>query len=141
MRMRALPMQLVDQKKRSNREELEPTLYAALVDSMCQNFWPMFIGSVSAAVAALMTALKTGNVLLWPCALLIVGIGTLRALQMRKYERRTGVLTFDQAKYLEPRYAFGAMIYAAALGVWCFITILGSDDPIAHMVCVAVTIG
>jgi diguanylate cyclase (GGDEF)-like protein len=134
-------MQLVDQKKRSNQEEPEPVLYAALVDSMCQNFWPMFIGSVSAAAAALMTALKTGNVLLWPCALLIVGIGTVRAFQMRKYERRTSVLTFEQAKYWEPRYAIGAMVYAAALGAWCFITILGNDDPIAHMVCVAVTIG
>lgn len=134
-------MQLVDQKKRSNQEELEPVLYAALVNSMCQNFWPMFIGSVSAAAAALMTALKTGNILLWPCALLIIGIGTFRAFQMRKYERRTSVLTFEQAKYWEPRYAIGAMIYAAVLGAWCFITIIGNDDPIAHMVCVAVTIG
>jgi diguanylate cyclase (GGDEF)-like protein len=134
-------MQLVDQKKRSNQQELEPVLYAALVDSMCQNFWPMFIGSVSAAAAALMTALKTGNVLLWPCAVLIIGIGTFRAFQMRKYERRTSVLTFDQAKYWEPRYAIGAMVYAAVLGAWCFITIIGNDDPIAHMVCVAVTIG
>jgi diguanylate cyclase (GGDEF)-like protein len=134
-------MQLVDQKKRSNQEELEPVLYAALVDSMCQNFWPMFIGSVCAAAAALMTALKTGNVLLWPCAVLIIGIGTARALQMRKYERRTSVLTLEQAKYWEPRYAIGAILYAGVLGAWCFITIFGSDDPIAHMVCVAVTIG
>ena len=37
-------MQLVDQKKRSSREELEPVLYAALIHSMCQNFWPMFVG-------------------------------------------------------------------------------------------------
>jgi len=135
------PMQLVDQKKRSNQEELEPVLYAALVDSMCQNFWPMLFGSVCAAAAALMTAMKTGNVLLWPCALLIVGIGIARAFQMRKYERRTSALTFDQAKYWEPRYAIGAIIYAGVLGAWCFITILGSDDPIAHMLCVAVTIG
>jgi diguanylate cyclase (GGDEF)-like protein len=137
----ARAMQLVDQKKRNNREELEPVLYAALVDSMCQNFWPMFIGSVTSAVAALMTALKTGNLLLWPCALLIIGIGTARAFQMRKYERRTSVLTFEQAKYWEPRYAIGAVIYAGVMGAWCFITILGSDDPIAHMVCVAATIG
>ena len=134
-------MQLVDQKKPSNGDELEPVLYAALIDSMLQNFWPMFIGAVSAGAAALMTALKTGNILLWPCAILIVGIGTIRALQMRKYERRTSVLTFEQAKHVEPRYALGAMTYAGALGVWCFITILGSDDPIAHMLCVAVTIG
>jgi diguanylate cyclase (GGDEF)-like protein len=134
-------MQLVEQKKPSSQEELDPVLYTALVDSMCQNFWPMFFGSVCAATAALMTALKTGNVLLWPCAVLIVGIGTARAFQMRKYERRTSMLTFEQAKYWEPRYAIGAMIYAGALGAWCFITILGSDDAIAHMLCVAVTIG
>jgi diguanylate cyclase (GGDEF)-like protein len=134
-------MQLVDQKKRSNQEEFEPVIYAALVDSMCQNFWPLFFGGVCAAAAALMTALKTGNVLLWPIAFLIVAIGTARAFQMRKYERRTSVLTYAQAKHWEPRYAIGAIFYAGVLGAWCFITILGSDDPIAHMVCVAVTIG
>jgi len=141
MRMRALPMQLVDQKKRSDREEMEPVLYAALVDSMCQNFWPMLLGSSCAAVAALLTALKTGNILLWPCAVLIIGIGTFRAFQMRKYERRTSVLTFEQAKHWEPRYAIGAMLYAGVLGIWCFITIFGNDDAVAHLVCVAVTIG
>ncbi len=134
-------MQLVDQKSRSSQEELEPVLYAALVDSMCQNFWPMLIGTLCACVAAIMTATKTGNVLLWPCALLIVGIGTLRAFQMRKYERRTAMLSFEQAKQWEPHYAVGALVYAAVLGVWCFITIYGSDDTIAHMVCVSVTIG
>jgi diguanylate cyclase (GGDEF)-like protein len=134
-------MQLVDQKKRSNQEELEPELYSALIDSMCQNFWPMFIGTVSTASAAVMTAIKTGNVLLWPFVVLIIGIGTARAFQMRKYERRTSVLSFDQAKHLEPRYAVGAMVYAAVLGIWCFLTIFGNDDAVAHMVCVAVTIG
>ena len=134
-------MQLVDEKTRSNQEEQSPLLYAALVDSMCQNFWPMFIGSVCAATAALMTAVKTGNVLLWPCAVLIVAIGTARAFQMRKYERRTSALTFEQAQYCEPRYAIGAIIYAGVLGAWCFITILGSDDAIAHMLCVSTTVG
>jgi diguanylate cyclase (GGDEF)-like protein len=134
-------MQLVDQKERNYQEEFEPVLYAALVDSMCQNFWPTFIGSVCAAVAAVMTAMKTGNALLWPCAVLIVGIGTIRALQMRKYEQRTSMLTFEQAKHWEPRYAIGAMLYAAMLGIWCFITIFGNDDSVAHMLCVAVTIG
>src|SRR5882762_3418285 len=116
-------MQLVDQKKR--QEELEPVLYAALIDSMCQNFWPMLLGTLCAAVAAVMTAMKTGNVALWPIAALIVGIGTLRAFQMRKYERRTAVLSYEQARHLEPRYAVGAIIYAGVLGAWCFLTIVG----------------
>ncbi|HKU04459.1 MAG TPA: diguanylate cyclase, partial [Bradyrhizobium sp.] len=133
-------MQLVDHKKRSSQEELEPVLYAALIDSMCQNFWPMMLGTLCTGIAAVLTAMKTGNMLLWPVALAIVGIGTLRALQMRKYERRTQVLSFDQAKYLEPRYAVGAIIYAGVLGAWCFLTIVGNDDAIAHMLCVAVTV-
>ena len=87
-----------------------------------------------------MTALKTGNVLLWPCALLIVAFGTARAFLMRRYERRTAALTYDEAVDWEPRYRRSAVLYAAALGLWCFITILGTDDPVAHMLCTAVTI-
>jgi diguanylate cyclase (GGDEF)-like protein len=134
-------MQSVDQNQSDQNDELEPVLYAALIDSMLQNFWPMLVGSLSTAIATVMTALKTGNLLLWPCTVMIIGIGTFRAFQMRKYERRPSTLTFDQAKYLEPRYAIGAMVYAGVLGAWCVLTILGSDDPIVHMLCVAVTVG
>jgi hypothetical protein len=71
-----------------DREELPPRIYAALVDSMCQNSWPMLFGAICAAAAALMTALKTGYAPIWPCALLIITIGIARAIQMRKYEAR-----------------------------------------------------
>jgi diguanylate cyclase (GGDEF)-like protein len=134
-------MQLVDQKPRSNRDELQLVLYAALINSMLQNFWPMLIGSISTAIATVMTAIKTGNDWIWPCAALIIIIGTFRAFQMRRYEGRTSALSFAEAKHLEPRYAIGAIVYALVLGAWCVITILGSDDPIAHMLCVAVTVG
>ncbi len=33
------------------------------------------------------------------------------------------------------------MVYAAALGLWCFVALLGSDDAVAHMICLSVTIG
>ncbi len=134
-------MQLFDHKKRNERDdELSPALYAALVDSMCQNFWPMLIGAVSTAIAALMTALKTENVLLWPIAALIVVIGTARAFQMRTFQRRTAALTYEQAREWEPRYRLGAILHAGALGLWCFVTIASSDDPVAHMLCIAVTV-
>jgi diguanylate cyclase (GGDEF)-like protein len=135
-------MQLADYKKRRDEEEaLSPSIYAALVDSMCQNFWPILNGTVCAAVTALMTALKTGNVWIWPCVVLIVVIGTARAFQMRKYEKRTEMLTPAQAEEWEPRYRVGAVLYAAALGLWCFVVLLGSDDAVAHMLCTALTIG
>jgi diguanylate cyclase (GGDEF)-like protein len=134
-------MQVAEPKKRRHEEALSPAIYAALVDSMCQNFWPILNGTVCAAIAALLTALKTGNVWIWPCALLIVVIGTARAFQMRTYEKRTEMLTPAQAEEWEPRYRVGAVLYAAALGLWCFVVLLGSDDAVAHMLCTAVTIG
>jgi diguanylate cyclase (GGDEF)-like protein len=135
-------MQLADYKKRRSEEEaLSPAIYAALVDSMCQNFWPILNGTICAAVCALMTALKTGNVWIWPCVVLIVVIGTARAFQMRKYEKRTEMLTPAQAEEWEPRYRIGAVLYAAALGLWCFVVVLGSDDAVAHMLCTTLTVG
>ena len=133
-------MQLADQKQ-SDRDELEPILYAALINSMVQNFWAIFLGSASAAVAAVMTALKTGDVLLWPIAFLIIAIGTARAFQMRPYENRMPGLSFEQAKHLEPRYWAGALLYAAVIGLWCFVVIFNNDDAVANMLCVSVTVG
>ncbi|MDH8190376.1 hypothetical protein QIG62_27405, partial [Klebsiella pneumoniae] len=77
------------------------------------------------AAAALMTALKTGYAPIWPCAVLIITIGIARAIQMRKYEKRTTVLSPEQAADFEPRYMLGAMLYAGVLGLWCAIVLLG----------------
>ena len=77
-------MQSVDQNQPGKDDELEPVLYAALIDSMLQNFWPMLVGSLSTAIATVMTALKTGNMLLWPFVVLIIGIGTARAFQVNE---------------------------------------------------------
>ncbi len=134
-------MQLVDSEQRCKEETLSPAIYAALVDSMSQNFWPILSGTFCAAAAALMTAIKTGNAWIWPCALFIVVVGTARAYQMRQYAQRDAALTPEEAAIWEPRYRLGAIFYAAALGLWCFVVLLGSDDPVAHMLCTAVTIG
>lgn len=134
------PMQLVKRTPTAADQALSPRIDAALVDSMCQNSWPMLFGAICAAAAALMTALKTGYAPIWPCALLIMTIGIARAIQMRKYEKRTTVLTPEQAADFEPRYMVGAMLYAGVLGLWCAVVLLGTDDPIAHMLCTTVTI-
>ena len=66
---------------------------------------------------------------------MIVGIGTGRAFQMRNYERRTSghVLTPDVPGVT---LSIGAMFYAGALGLWCFVTTLGNDDAVAHLLCI-----
>jgi diguanylate cyclase (GGDEF)-like protein len=134
-------MQLVEpNQEQQDEEKLTPPIYAALVDSLFRNPTPMLAGAICAGAGALMTAVKTGNPLLWPCALSIVVIGLIRALQINRYAKRNTVLTAVEVARWEWRYMIGGSLYAAALGVWCVLVLVGSDDPVAHMLCTTVTI-
>jgi diguanylate cyclase (GGDEF)-like protein len=133
-------MQLAELKQEPSEKTLTPAIYAALVDSLFQNSVAMFAGALCAAIAAVMTAYKTGNNLLWPCALLIIAVGTFRAFDMQHYAQRSTPLDPSSAERWEKRYRFGAGLYASALGIWCLVVLLGSDDPVAHMLCTAVTV-
>ncbi len=120
--------------------KMSPSIYAALIDSLFQDPGPLFAGALCAAVAAIMTAVKTGNVWLWPCVALLVVTGAVRALDTRQYLQRKSTLTPEEAGRWEIRYQIGAMLYAAALGLWCVVCLVGSNDPVAHMICISVTL-
>ncbi len=122
-------------------QKISPSIYAALVDSLFQNPGPMFAGAVFAAIAAVMTALKSGDDLLWPCAGLLIVTGAFRAFDMQRYKARKAALTAADATGWEIRYQIGAMLYAIALGIWCVVALLSSDDAVAHMICLTVTTG
>jgi PAS domain-containing protein len=132
-------MQVASQTKDPD-QKMSPSIYAALVDSLFENPIPMLAGAVCAGAAGLMTAFKTGNHLLWPCALVIVVIGLLRAIEIGKYQRSKAALTPAQVVQWEWRYMLGGLVYAGSLGFWCLVVLVGSDDPVAHMLCTAVTV-
>lgn len=133
-------MQLAGQNTDSD-QKISPSIYAALVDSLFQNPGPMLAGAVFAAIAAVMTALKSGDNWLWPCAGLLIVTGAFRAYDMHRYKARKAALTADDAPSWEIRYQIGAMLYAIALGIWCVVALLSSDDAVAHMICLTVTTG
>jgi diguanylate cyclase (GGDEF)-like protein len=133
-------MQLATQSDEPD-QRISPSIYAALIDSLFQNPAPLFAGAIMVAFAAAMTALKTGQVLLWPCVAFLVLSGAIRALDMHWYKTRKSELTAEEAARWELRYQVLAMVYAVALGVWCTVTLLSSDDAVAHMICVSVTTG
>jgi diguanylate cyclase (GGDEF)-like protein len=133
-------MQLASQGKDTD-QRMSPSIHAALIDSLFQTASTMLAGSLCNAFAALMTALKTGNVWLWPCVLLLVVTGAARAFDVRMYQRHKTNPSADEVSKWEMRYQLGAMVYASALGLWCFIALLGSDDAIAHMIAITTTLG
>jgi len=134
-------MNLVESRRGGGSAALPPAIYIALVDSLFQNYLASFAGTVTAAIAALLTAWKTGTVLLWPCAALIIAVGAARAYDMHTYEKCKSSLTSETAARWERRYKIGAVLYALALGIWCWVTLLGEDDPVAQLLCLCVTIG
>jgi diguanylate cyclase (GGDEF)-like protein len=131
-----LPGQTTDAESK-----MSPSIHAALIDSLFQDAGPLFAGALCAAVAAVMTALKTGDAWLWLIVALLVVTGAIRAIDTRQYQRCKATLTAEAvvARW-EIRYQVCAMLYAAALGLWCIVAILRSHDAAAHMICTSVTL-
>ena len=95
-----------------------------MIDSLFETPAPLLAGIVFVAIAAAMTALKTGEHLIWACVALLVVAGAVRAFDLQRYQARKSTLTADEAARWKKRYQIGAMIQAAAIGTWCSTTLL-----------------
>src|SRR5580704_17534336 len=133
-------MQLENQTE-DNDQKMSPSIHAALVDSLFDAPAPLLTGLVFAAIAAAMTALKTGEPLIWACVALLIATGAVRAFDLQRYQARKSTLTAAKAAGWKKRYQTRAIIQPAAIGIWCATTLLSSDDAVAHMICLSVTTG
>ncbi|MGA2289327.1 putative bifunctional diguanylate cyclase/phosphodiesterase [Bradyrhizobium sp.] len=122
-------------------QKLSPSIRAALIDSLFETPAPLLAGIVFVAIAAAMTALKTGEHLIWGCVALLIVAGAVRVFDLQQYQARKSTLTADEAARWKRRYQIGAMIQAIAIGIWGSTTLLSSDDAVAHMICISVTTG
>jgi diguanylate cyclase (GGDEF)-like protein len=132
-------MQLANQS--TETDNISPYLRAALIDSLFETPGPLLTGLVFGAIAAGVTALKTGEPLIWACVALLIVAGAVRAFDLRRYQLRKSSLTADEAARWKKRHQIGAMIQAAAVGIWCSTTLSVSDDAVAHMICLSTTTG
>jgi diguanylate cyclase (GGDEF)-like protein len=133
-------MQFASQSGEPKRE-VSPTVSAALIDSLFEAPGPLLAGIIFVAIAAAMTALKTGQNLIWACVSLLIMSGAVRAFDLRQFLPRKSTLTAEEAAWWQKRYQIGALIQAAAIGIWCSVTLLSSDDAVVHMICLSVTTG
>ncbi len=133
-------MQPASQSEDLDRK-LSPSIHAALIDSLFETPAPLLTGLVFGAIAAAVTALKTGEPLIWACVALLIVAGAIRAFDLRRYHAHKATLTADEAARWKSRHQIGAMIQAAAVGIWCTTTLLVTDDAVAHMICLSTTTG
>jgi diguanylate cyclase (GGDEF)-like protein len=117
------------------------SIRAASIDSLFEAPGPLIAGIIFVAIAAAMTALKSGDNRIWVCVVLLVVAGAVRVFDLQRYLPRKATLTSDEAAQWRKRYLIGAMIQAAAIGIWCFVTLLSSDDALVHMICLSVATG
>ena len=134
-------MQFESQSVEPDQRQPSPIISAALIDSLFETPAPLLTGLVFGAVAAGATALKTGEPLIWACVALLILAGAIRAFDLRRYQMRKSTLTADEAARWKNRHQIGAMIQAAAVGIWCTTTLLVSDDAVAHMISLSTTTG
>jgi len=121
--------------------QISPTRSAALVDSLFEAHRPLVTGVIFSAVAGIMTGLKTGEVLIWASVAFMVASGIVRSFDLQRYQLRKTTMTDQEAARWQKRYQVGAMVQAAALGLWCSATLLSNDDAVAHMIALSVTAG
>jgi diguanylate cyclase (GGDEF)-like protein len=133
-------MQLANQREIPD-QEISPWIRAALVDSLFETPATLLTGIVFGAIAAAMTALKTGEPLIWACVALMIVTGAVRAIDLQRYQARKSTLTADEDAQWKKRYQIRAVFQAAAIGIWCSTTLLISDDAVAHMICLSTTTG
>jgi diguanylate cyclase (GGDEF)-like protein len=133
-------MQLAS-KTAEPEENISPSIRTALIDSLSEAPGPLLAGIVFVAIAAAMTALKTGQNLTWACVAFLIATGAVRVIDIQRNWARKSTMTAEEAANWKKRYEIGAMLQAAAIGIWCSVTLLSSDDAVVHMICLSVTTG
>jgi diguanylate cyclase (GGDEF)-like protein/PAS domain S-box-containing protein len=134
-------------RRRRQKEELPLEIYASLVDWLYDGSFALLAGGAGAAAAMLLTAVKTQNRLLWLCTAGFALVTVLRALDMFGYERarlarlsETSMPAREVVQRWEFRYAIGAGIHHALLGLWCLIGIGFTSDAVTHMISTTITV-
>jgi diguanylate cyclase (GGDEF)-like protein len=122
-------------------QKISPSIRAARIDSLFEAPGPLLAGIIFVAIAAAMTALKSGDDRIWACVVFLVVTGAMRVFDLQRYLSRKATHPSDEAAHWQKRYLIGAMIQAVAIGTWTFVTLLSSDDAVVHMICLSVATG
>ena len=116
-------------------------IYASLVDALYELRQSLLIGAISAFLAALLTAWKAADWVLFGFAVAIAFVAVLRFADMAAYFRvREALKTVAAFRSWEHRYVLGAAVHVALLGGWTLVAFATTDDPFIRLFSFSVTL-
>jgi diguanylate cyclase (GGDEF)-like protein len=124
-----------------DKEELPSEIYVSLVSSLFSDPRTLLVGAIGTVSAALVTALKSGEPLLWLCAAAIAAISCVRAVDMYVFGRLGRDAKNPRViRKWELRYVIGSSAYVALLGIWTLIAFAKSSDPEIQLLSFSMTL-
>jgi len=121
--------------------EIPAEIYIPLVDSLYSQRGVLFTGAVTVSMAVLLSAIRTGNELLYLLWVALVAVSIVRAIDMHIYVlRRATINTVALARRWEMHYVVGTATFTGGLGVWCVIVYASTSDPYALTLSITATI-
>ena len=121
-------------------ESIPLDIRVSLVGALYQDSRSLVIGSAAAIVTSLISAWKTGEPLLYLCALAIALVFLVRALDFKAFAARAEIGTTAAAIAWEVRYVIGAACHVALLGLWCLVCFARTADPSVQLLSFAMTL-
>ena len=120
-----------------------PEIYGALIDDLHAPLFSFITGAATAILVAAIASWRTDNpglAALTVCTALVAGV---RFLTIAEYRTRRPTSGNDVAllRSFERRYAIGATVYAALLGLTNFVAYVFTDDPVSYLLITANTAG
>ncbi len=129
------------QLRTRHSESVPPEIYISVVDSLYGDSRTLYLGSIATSLAVLLTAFRTGQTLLYLCALAIASVAVARAVNIRAYFRmRSNVMNTEVARHWEFKYVVGTCAHVSLLGTWCVVAFAYTSDPFVHLVSITSTI-
>ncbi|MEX0697639.1 MAG: EAL domain-containing protein [Dongiaceae bacterium] len=126
--------------RRLRHQDVPLDIYSSLVDSIYSEPKTLFMGSVAVSIATLISAWKTGEVLILACAVAIAVVAGVRIWDVSAYARQPKLTGLADVRRWERRYVIGAAATVALLGAWCFLAFVAVSDPFVRVFSMSITI-
>jgi diguanylate cyclase (GGDEF)-like protein len=125
---------------RDSAADLPADLYVELVNALFKDGWSLAMGCAATSIAALITAVVTGSLILYGFSVSLPIIAALRLRVMVAHSRAKLDDDLETVSRWKRSYVIGAAAYIAAQGSWTLAVFAITDDGFLRMLAFSTTL-